>query len=768
VQRDESFAAWIRFLRSGAAQTPTVLAFEDLHWAEPAMLDFVDEAVDGLAGTPVLVVATARPELFDHRPMWGGGKRNATTISLPGFTDEEMGALLETFLVRSKLPTDARRALARGAGRNPLYAREFVRMLADRGAFDGSDDTPVESVPVPDTVQSLIAARLDGLAPAPRSLVQDASVVGESFWSGALASMGEASGESPEHDGLGELERRGLVERVEPSSMEDQEEFRFTHALIRDVAYGQIPRAERARRHLAVARWIERMAGDAMGDRAGLLAHHYLRTLELSRAASSLGIDVSALEDAARDALIRAGEHAGGMDAAQASRFYRDALDLTPTGHRARPALLSSWATSAWRAGELSAEDTFAPYEEAIAGYLDQGDRVAAGATTRRLYYQLAVHGDTARGKEVLHRARELLEEEPPSSALAEVYVSEADVEMFAGRTAESLGWAEKALALGSLPGTETSIINALHIRGNARCEVGDPRGLEDLREALDRSTALGDTLTITGSRSFLGEWLWLVDGPEAGLSVVEPAIELLAHRGLVSHRQWGRTESLAMLFDLGRWDRLIAEAEDLLAWETRQGESQVGAAAGPNLARVRLHRGAVDEAAVLTERYLPRARSIEDLQVLAPALVSAALVTERRGDGAGALALVDEFDRLTKDAPEEYRGVHLPDLVRICVAAGEPGRGERLVASSTGWTLRQRLAALTSRAVLADANGDPVTAGTSYVEAALGWRDYGMALERIVALRAGARCLESTGRHEDAAALRAEAEPIAAALALA
>jgi class 3 adenylate cyclase len=768
VDRDETFAAWLRFLRAHATRRPTVLVFEDLHWAEPPMLDFVDRAARDLAGTPTLVVATARPELFEQRPGWGGGGRNATTIALAALSDREMGALLDALTERSQLAAEARVALARTAGGNPLYAREFVRMVADRGTPDPATGASPGAIAVPDTIQSLIASRLDALPGAHRALVQDASVVGETFWAGALRSMG--AGDDPGREqALAELERRGLIASVRPSAMEGQQEFRFTHALIRDVAYGQIPRAERARRHLAVARWIERMAGDRAADRVELTAHHYVRTLELARVSSSPGLDLESIQDATRDAMTRAAEHAAGMDVAQAARWYRQALELTPPGHPSRAWLLSAWATAAWRAGELSSEATFPVYEEAIAGFEAADDRIAAGATTRRLYYQLAVHGDTARSKEVLERARRLLEGEPASSALAEVYVSQADVEMFAGRTAESLSWAERALALADVPGTETSLVNALHIRGNARCELGDPRGLGDLREALDRSVTLGDTVAIVTSRSYLGEWSWLANGPASGLSVVEPAIHMLEDRGLVSHAQWARAERLAMLFDLGRWDELTTEANDLLAWESRHGETQSGPAAMPHLARVQVHRGRVDEAADLVARLLPRAREIEDLQVLAPALACAAVVADRGGRPSEALSLVEEFDRLTAGAAEEYRGIHVPDLVRVCLGpADDPQRAGALRDTASGWTERSRLAAMTADAALAGRRGDPEAAAAAYAAAAAGWAAYGMVLERILALRGRADSLEQLGRIDEARAARSDADASAARLGLA
>nr|MBA3383196.1 AAA family ATPase [Actinomycetota bacterium] len=262
-RRGEAFAAWRRFFEALGEQRPLVLVFEDLHWADDGLLDFVDHLVDWLSDVPVLVVATARPELLSRRPAWGGGKANAAIVSLSPLSDDETARLVHALLEQSVLPAEVQSALLERAGGNPLYAEEFVRMFGERGRTDAD---------LPESVQGIIAARLDGLPGEDKELLQDAAVVGKVFWSGALAEIGHRE-RSVVEDRLHALERRELVRRERRSSVAGESEYAFRHLLVRDVAYGAIPRATRAERHRRAAEWIEALGRPE--DHADLLAHHY-------------------------------------------------------------------------------------------------------------------------------------------------------------------------------------------------------------------------------------------------------------------------------------------------------------------------------------------------------------------------------------------------------------------------------------------------------------------------------------------------------------
>ncbi|CAN5167214.1 hypothetical protein BH09ACT13_BH09ACT13_11350 [soil metagenome] len=316
IGRDEAFTAWRRFLEAMADKRPLVFVVEDLHWADEALLDFLEHLVDWAAPVPLIVLSTARPELYDRRPGWSGGKRNATTIALSPLS-EETARLLQGLLERALLPADTQASILERAGGNPLYTEQFARMLVERG--EGGE------LVLPETVQALIAARLDTLSPELKTLLHDASVVGRIFWTGAVAAIGQR-GRDEVLAGLRELVRRELIRPARVSSVTGDEEFSIWHALVRDVAYQQIPRAPRARKHAAAAAWIEETAQERVADHAEILVHHYEQALELSRAAGEERPD---LERALAGFLVLAGDRAMRLDIGAAEAAYRRALELS-------------------------------------------------------------------------------------------------------------------------------------------------------------------------------------------------------------------------------------------------------------------------------------------------------------------------------------------------------------------------------------------------------------------------------------------------------
>ena len=177
-RREEAFTAWRRFFEALAEKGPLALVFEDLHWADANLLDFIEHLIDWAAGVPLLIVCTSRPELFERRPGWGGGARHAATVSLSPLSDEATAQLLSNLSDRPVMAAETQQALLARAGGNPLYAEQYMYMLGDRG-----DAT---KLPLPETVQGIIAARLDALPPAEKSLLQSAAVMGKVFWLGGV------------------------------------------------------------------------------------------------------------------------------------------------------------------------------------------------------------------------------------------------------------------------------------------------------------------------------------------------------------------------------------------------------------------------------------------------------------------------------------------------------------------------------------------------------------------------------------------------------
>jgi predicted ATPase len=418
-QRGEAFAAWRYFVEALAEQRPLVLVFEDLHWADDGLLDFIDYLVDWAGEVPLLVVGAARPELLERRPGWGGGKPKALTLSLAPLSDDDTARLIGSVTGRPVLEAGQQAALLARAGGNPLYAEQYMQMLAERGA--GSE------LAVPESVQAIIGARLDLLARADKRLLQDAAVIGKVFWPGAVAALGGGVRRADLEARLHGLERKQFIRRERRSSVAGETEYAFAHVLLRDVAYGQIPRAARAAKHLAAAGWIESLGRPV--DKAEMLAHHYLSALDLARAANR---DPADLAPRARSALHGAGDRALALNAfAVAAGYYRAALGLGSQDAGAQRAdLLFRLAVALGGAGE---DDDGAAMEQARSALLAAGDRARAAEAEARLGELWWFKSDPYRAFEHLGRAQDLVRDEPASAAKAYVLSELARYRMIAG-----------------------------------------------------------------------------------------------------------------------------------------------------------------------------------------------------------------------------------------------------------------------------------------------------------------------------------------------
>jgi DNA-binding SARP family transcriptional activator/class 3 adenylate cyclase len=280
----ELVGAWLVLLASMSRGAPVVAVVEDVHWADPTMLDVLDDLAERLDG-PVLFVCTARPDLLRSRPDWGGGRRNFSSVPLDPLSGEESARLASLLPGVDELPDGVRRLILERAGGNPFFLEEIVRRLVNDGLLAWEEGrwsarVGIEQVEIPDNVQAVILSRLDLLAPDERRVAQRAAVVGRVFWDGALARL--AGGDDLDA-ALRTLRRREFVLERLSSSIPGQREYAFKHVLIRDVAYASLPRAERGRAHAATAAWIEETSGERTDELAELLAHHYDSAFSLLR-----------------------------------------------------------------------------------------------------------------------------------------------------------------------------------------------------------------------------------------------------------------------------------------------------------------------------------------------------------------------------------------------------------------------------------------------------------------------------------------------------
>ena len=328
--RQEVHAGWRSFFSALAAETPLVVIVEDIHWADPALLDLLDESSERVVG-PVLFVCPSRPDLAATRPTWGGGRRNHSSIALDPLTPEQADRLVHELLTIDDLPPSVHARILERAEGNPFFLEEIVRQLIDEGHLVREGDRwraldEIEQVVIPDTVQAVLAARFDLLDGQDKRVLQAAAVVGRVFWP-ARSRCSRTCPTKPSTRRCGSSKNESWSCRGSTSSLAGQPEFIFKHVLIRDVAYESLPRRDRTDAHAAVAGWIEETAGDRAGEMAELLAYHLSTAVVLSRDAPSGPTEE--LRMSAFRWLLRASDEARRrLVAGKAQRLAGEALDL--------------------------------------------------------------------------------------------------------------------------------------------------------------------------------------------------------------------------------------------------------------------------------------------------------------------------------------------------------------------------------------------------------------------------------------------------------
>ena len=515
-------------------------------------------------------------------------------------------------------------------------------------------------------------------------------------------------------------------------------EFSFWHGLIRDVAYGQIPRRRRAAKHVAAAEWIESIAGERVSDQAGLLVYHYSEALELSRSAG-LTDEAASLEDTTRRHWVLAGDRALKLDVARAAECFARALSLAPSEHPDRAGILARMASASFDAGRYrEAERT---YEQALALFREAGDQLSVGTCLDRLATVLWEQGDPAGCRARLAEALTILEELPHGTELADSYATLASERTVSGHLDEAIVWADRSLDLSTQLDAEHLRPRALSYRGVARCFTGDLGGVEDLEDALRIAEGLGLARESVMPLLILAEIGWATSGPTSALETAGRAQRLASQRGLGEMEIASRTTRLGPLFDLGRWDELLALAGDVIEWSIGTGGTYEIVSARPWAAQVLLLRGRLDEASAAVAHFMKRAREVGDPQVLVPAAVAAGWVALAEGRTEEVAHLIEEVDRAA-DETAWYREHFLADLVRVCAGIGNLAAAERLVGTANAFTDRHRLSLATARAVLHEAKGESGPATDTYLEAADGWTSYGHVLEAARARLGAGRCL--------------------------
>ena len=661
-RREEAFSAWRRYFEGLAERSPLVLVFEDLHWADDHLLDFVEHLVDWVSGVPMLIVCTARPELFERRSAWAGGIRHAITLSLSPLSDDETAQLLSGLSDRPVMAAVTQQALLARAGGNPLYAEQYVRMLAERG--DAGE------LPLPATVQGIIASRLDALPSEEKNLLQTAAVMGKVFWLGAVAESSGLSRRAAELL-LHPLERKDFVQRARRSSVADQAEYAFLHVLVRDVAYGQIPRGRRADQHRLAAAWIGSLGRTQ--DHAEMLAHHYLSALELSRAASQ-PIE-PAFAQRALASLSDAGDRAYSLNAfTSAARFYQSALELALPQSSERAKLLFHLGRVRFIGGDVDPNLLATACDELVA--TGQGETAAeAEAALAELY---AMRGATDRCAEHFGRARELVANLGASRAKASVFDSISRRLIMFGESGEAIRLGREALATAEQLGLDQLRAQALVDIGAARMSGGDAGGIEDLERALAIAVEANAPTAIVRAQTNLAAVLVLRGDLERGVATEQEALAVASHFGLVGSQRWSRGMLPAVQYILGRWDEALAGADAFIAEVEAGSPHYLAAYCYATRAQIRPGRDDVSGALADTERALELARMNKHPQDILTTLATSAHVLRESGETERAALLADECLAELRSGTES--GFSLDSLHVLAWTLSALGRGRELI----------------------------------------------------------------------------------------
>jgi tetratricopeptide (TPR) repeat protein len=594
-RRGEMFAAWRRFLEALADEHPLVLVFEDMHWADDALLDFVDELVDGVSGVPLLVIATARPELHEHRPGWAGGKPGALTISLPPLSRRDATQLVAALMERSTVPAESYEALLARIGGNPLYAEQLCRMLIEHGQLEE----------LPDTLRSIIAARLDALPDVEKRLLQEAAVVGKVFWVGALEKIGGISRREAQ-ELLHGLVRREFVRRARLSSVAGDIEYAFCHELLREVTYEEIPRAARAERHRHAAEWIDSLGRPE--DHAELLAYHYLAALEDE---GTSGGEISMLVERAEQALHRAGLRAIRLSANErAVEHFSRAIALMgrlegDERTRREAELQVQLGVALFALRGLGAPEVEQAYTRATELMLAR----ASTAEQFPAHFGLSIYhghrGNFGHSIRLVDRLTELASEGDDSMKLQALHGRWMN-SLFAGSIDDAVAAADEARAiyrpeahhqLSFLYGNHDPGVCALALQALAFALRGESaRAVEQMHEAISLGEALGHAATLAQPLTQL-PWALQING-DAETALIESERALAFEAEVVHPQFFGIAHAMRgwALARLGRKEEGVVELKRALSDELRSSDIWA-AMIGALLAEAYLRQGRPTEA---------------------------------------------------------------------------------------------------------------------------------------------------------------------------
>jgi class 3 adenylate cyclase len=673
-------AAWAfrRLLELLAARAPLVVVLDDLHWAEPGLLDLVEHVADYGRGAPILLVAMARPEFLEQRPGWAGGKLNATTMLLEPLDEAAATRLLAELAGPLSLPETATRPITRAAEGNPLFLEELLAALVEEGRLRRQDGRWVAAdladLGIPPSIQALLAARLDRLEDAERAVLERAAVAGQVFEQRAVVELSPPAERGTVAARLQALVRRELL-RPSPSRLAGDQGFQFRHLLVRDAAYDAIPKQTRAELHELFAVWVERMAGPRLRELEEIVGYHLEQAWRYRDELGIVDQRNRRLATAAARRLGAAGRRALGRgDLPAASKLLERAVGLLPAGDPGGQELLVELADV------LVATGAF-PRAEQILGQVaaaarDHGDeRLAAHASVGRLRMEVGVASDldAAAIQHQTGQAIATFAEFEDQRGLAKAWGLLAALGFLRCRITEAEAAAGQAITHARLARDDPaeSWAQGVLAQGAFWGPVPATDGIRRCQELL--AQAAGNRRSELTALQSLAGLQAMAAQPEEALATVEQTLALAGDIGenrVASLAREFAASALAMAGELAAAERQLRQGIRVLE---RQGESGMRSNMTVDLAHV-LHRlGRPEEA--LRVALAGRAIAAHDdlfTQVrwrgaAARSLALQGRVAEAERLAAEAVGLAEPTDMLT------MRGDALLDQAAVAAAAGRP-----------------------------------------------------------------------------------------------
>lgn len=574
--REALFSALRQYIERLAGRAPLILGFEDIHWGDSELLDFIEYAAHRIAGVPVLIVCLARPDLLELRSGWGGGKRNYTSLFVEPLSDQNTRALLQGLLNVDNVPDPLTQAI-HAAGGNPFFVEEILRMLIDSGSLRRVDSrwefAGMPAITVPESVQGVVTARLDALGSQAKLVVQEASILGKVFWSGALAHL-TGLAEAALAPLLQELQTKDFLIERERSQLQGQREFAFKHLIIRDVAYSMVLKSRRCESHKGYGAWLERTYGERANEFADVLAHHWMQAAHLAREIGQASQWKEAAPKALRFAMM-AGQKAAHVYAnAQAVAHFRAAQALAEVLGTTQERIAAIEGLADVYALQAQWEEASALYREALDYHLQHGDQVRQARVQSRIASTFSGVFDFRRALPHIQSAVEKLESQPDERELAGMYIQLARTQAAQGDFKEAEEHIRKGLQLAEQHDLLPQMAEGQNVLGFIHALSGRPEAAANYAKCVEIGERLHDPFWImlaTQWNAFRLRWLGEYRG---ALEAYTRALNLATE---TNNRRWMafcRVGVAQTYFHLGdwaaaasSWQQYLAMSEEVPAW---------------------------------------------------------------------------------------------------------------------------------------------------------------------------------------------------------